>query len=259
MDLPRNILKHAILENRLQVGLFCNLPSNYTAELLATCGFDWLLFDTEHTPGDPLTVFAQVQALAAYPTQTIVRPVSHDPALIKQYLDAGVQTLLIPMVQSAEEAERASLAMRYAPEGIRGFAGLTRATRFGSVEDYARRAAEELCLVVQVESRAGLEQIEAIAAVDGVDAVFLGPSDLAASLGHPGQPNHAEVRAAIEDALARIQANGKAAGILTLDHEFARHCIELGAVLVGVDVDAAILLREAKALAKAFGAMGING
>lgn len=256
MDLPRNTFKHAILEGRLQIGLFSNMPSSYTAELLATCGFDWLLFDTEHSPGDPSTVLSQVQALAAYPTQALVRPVSHDPALIKQYLDAGVQTLLIPMVQSAEEAERAVLAMRYAPNGIRGFAGLTRATRFGLAKDYAKRAAEELCLIVQVESRAGVEAIEAIAAVDGVDAIFLGPSDLAASLGRPGEPDHAEVRAVIEDALARIQASGKAAGVLTLDHDFARHCIELGALVVGVDVDAAILLREAKALAKAFGAGG---
>lgn len=252
MQLPPNTFKHAIAEGRQQIGLWCTLPSSFTVEALAGCGFDWLLIDTEHAPGDPLTALAQLQATAAYPTHTAVRPAANDPVLIKQFLDAGAQTLLIPQIRNAAEARAAASAMRYPPNGIRGVAGITRATRFGLVEDYARRAEEELCLLIQIETRSALAEIEAIAEVDGVDGLFIGPSDLAASLGYPGKPGHPDVKAAVENAIARIRKTGKPAGILSLDPDFVRRCIKLGTVFTAVDVDAAILLRHAREIAQAF-------
>lgn len=252
MDLPRNNFKHAIAEGRQQIGLWCTMPSGFTAEALATCGFDWLLFDTEHSPGDPLTVLEQLQAVAPYSVSTAVRPANNDPVLIKRILDAGALTLLIPYVQNRKEAEAAVAAMRYPPAGIRGVAGITRATRYGTVKDYAKRASAELCLLVQVETKAALDEIEAIAAVDGVDGVFIGPSDLAASMGHPGDPGHPEVTTAIEDAINRIRRAGKPAGILSLDPVFVRRCMILGTVFTAVDVDAAILIRNATRIASEF-------
>lgn len=252
MKLPRNDFKHAIAEGRSQIGLWVTLPSGFTAEALATCGYDWLLFDTEHSVGDPVTVFEQLQAVAPYPVSAVVRPVSNDVALIKRLLDAGAQTLLIPYVQNADEAQAAVDAMRYAPRGIRGFAGLTRATRYGTVADYPSRAEEELCLLVQVETRSALDEIEAIAAVDGVDGIFIGPADLAASMGYPGDTGHPEVIRAIEDAIDRIRKAGKPAGILSLDPAFVERCIGLGTIFTAVDVDANILLNGARVLAQKF-------
>ena len=252
MDLPRNTFKHAIAEGRQQIGLWCTLPTGFTAEALATCGFDWLLFDTEHSPGDPLTVLDQLQAVAPYPVSAVVRPSSNDTVLIKRILDAGAQTLLIPYVQNRAEAEAAVAAMRYPPRGIRGVAGITRATRYGTVDDYARRAEEELCLLVQVETKSALDEIEPIAAVDDVDGIFIGPADLAASMGFPGDPGHPKVKAAIEDAILRIKKAGKPAGILSLDRAFVNKCIGLGTVFTAVDVDASILLRHAARIAREY-------
>lgn len=150
MNLPKNRFKRALAEKRQQIGLWCSLPGSYAAEIVAPSGFDWLLFDTEHSPGDVLTVLPQLQAVAAYDVSPIVRPASNDAVLIKRYLDIGAQTLLIPYVQNREEAEAAASAMRYPPAGIRGVSGLTRATRFGRVTGYAKRAEEELCLLVQL-------------------------------------------------------------------------------------------------------------
>jgi 4-hydroxy-2-oxoheptanedioate aldolase len=252
MDLPRNAFKHAIAQGRQQIGLWCTLPGSFAAEAVAGSGFDWLLFDTEHSPGDPITVLPQLQAVAAYPVSAIVRPASNDAVLIKRFLDLGAQTLLIPYVQSAAEAQAAVSAMRYPPAGIRGVSGTTRATRFGRVADYGRRAEEELCLLVQVETQEALDAIEAIAAVPGVNGVFIGPADLAASLGHVGHPGHPEVVAKIEDAIRRIQACGKPAGILTPDNAFAARCIDLGTVFTAVGVDAGLLARGTEALRARF-------
>ena len=254
MELPRNEFKHAILEGRQQIGLWVTLPSGFTAEALATCGYDWLLLDTEHSVGDPITVFEQLQAVAPYKVSAVVRPVSNDVTLIKQLLDAGAQTLLIPYVQDAGEARAAVDAMRYAPRGIRGFAGLTRASGYGLVDDYATRAEEELCLLVQVETRSALDEIEAIAAVDGVDGIFIGPADLAASMGHPGNTGHPDVVHAIEDAIRRIGKAGKPAGILSLDPAFVENCIDIGTIFTAVDVDANILLKGAREIARKFNA-----
>lgn len=252
MNLPENHFKRALREGRQQIGLWCSLPGSYVAEAVAGSGYDWLLFDTEHSPGDPLTVLAQLQAVAPYDVSAVVRPASNDIVLIKRFLDLGAQTLLIPYVQNAEEARAAVAATRYAPDGVRGVSGLTRATRFGRIPGYGKRAAEELCLLVQVETREALDQLEAIAAVDGVDGIFIGPADLAASLGHVGEPGHPEVVAAVEDAIRRLRAAGKPAGILTPDTAFAKRCIEIGTVFTAVAIDAGILARGTEAVARQF-------
>lgn len=252
MNLPDNRFKRALREGRQQIGLWCSLPGGYAAEAVAGSGYDWLLFDTEHSPGDPLTVLAQLQAVAPYDVSAVVRPASNDTVLIKRFLDLGAQTLLIPYVQDAEQARAAVAAMRYPPEGVRGVSGLTRATRFGRIAGYGRRAADELCLLVQVETREALDRLEAIAAVEGVDGVFIGPADLAASLGHVGDPAHPEVAAAVEDAIRRLRAAGKPAGILTSDTAFARRCIEIGTVFTAVAIDAGILARGTEAVARQF-------
>jgi 4-hydroxy-2-oxoheptanedioate aldolase len=252
MDLPSNAFKRALAARTPQIGFWCSLPGGYGTELLAGAGFDWLLLDTEHAPADPVTVLADLQAAAPYPVSCVVRPAWNDPVLVKRFLDVGAQTLLVPYVQSAAEAEAAVRAMRYPPRGARGVSGTSRANRFGRVAAYAERVEEELCLLVQVETRAALDALEEIAAVDGVDGVFVGPADLAASLGRVGQPMHPEVVPVIEATLARIARAGKPAGILTPDCAFARRCLELGATFVAVGIDAVLLARGAEALAREF-------
>ncbi|MCP4563880.1 MAG: 4-hydroxy-2-oxoheptanedioate aldolase [Bosea sp.] len=252
MNLPENHFKRALREGRQQIGLWCSLPGSYAAEAVAGSGYDWLLFDTEHSPGDPLTVLAQLQAVAPYDVSAVVRPASNDTVLIKRFLDLGAQTLLIPYVQNADEARAAVAATHYPAEGVRGVSGLTRATRFGRVAGYARKAAEELCLLVQVETGEALDRLEEIASVEGVDGVFIGPADLAASLGHVGEPGHPEVIAAVEDAIRRIRTIGKPAGILTPDTAFARRCIEIGTLFTAVAIDVGILARGTEAIARQF-------
>lgn len=252
MELPKNHFKQALLDKRHQLGLWCGLPGGYAAELVAPSGFDWLLFDTEHSPSDVLSVLPQLQAVAAYDVSAIVRPAANDAVLIKRFLDIGAQSLLIPYVQNRAEAQCAMDATRYPPAGIRGVSGLTRANRFGRVAGYAQRAEEELCLLLQVETGEALVNLEEIASVEGVDGIFIGPADLAASLGHAGNPGHPDVVAAIEDALGRLKALGRPSGILTPDPVFAKHCIELGTAFTAVGVDLGILARASEALCKQF-------
>jgi len=252
MDLPRNHFKHAIRAGKQQIGLWVSLADAYCAEIVAGSGFDWLLLDGEHSPNDPLTVLAQLQAIAPYPVTPIVRTAWNEKVLIKRYLDVGAQSLLLPYVQTEEEAAAAVAAIRYPTRGLRGVAGVTRASRFGRVADYAKRAEEELCLLVQIETRAGLDNLEKIARMDGIDGVFIGPADLAAGLGHLGDIAHAEVQSAIKDAIARIKACGKPAGILTPDEAQARRYIEWGTTFTAVGLDAALLARESEKLAAKF-------
>ncbi len=250
-----NLFKRALAAGRVQIGLWSALPSPYVGEMLAGSGFDWLLLDTEHTPSDVPQMVAQLQAVAAErhgSTAAVVRPAWNDPVLIKRYLDIGAQSLLLPFVQNADEARAAVRATRYAPEGMRGMGGSTRATRFGRDSDYVQQAHQELCVLVQVETREALEQIDAIAAVPGVDGVFIGPSDLAASMGHPGHAAHPEVKSAIDHAIGRIRACGKAPGILAVDEARARECLALGAQFVAVGIDLALLRQSADALARRF-------
>lgn len=252
MNLPENRFKRALKAREQQLGLWCSLPGSYATEVVAASGYDWLLFDTEHSPSDPITILPQLQAAAAYPVSPVVRPASNDTVLIKRFLDLGAQTLLIPYVQSAEEARAAVDATRYPPAGVRGVSGMTRANRFGRIGDYAQRASEELCLLVQVETEAALGQIEAIAAVDGVDGIFVGPADLAASLGYPGGTGNPVVVAAVLDAIRRITAAGMPAGVLTPDAAFARRCIEAGTLFTAIAIDAALLARGSEAVLRGF-------
>jgi len=252
MDLPKNNFKHAIRAGRQQIGLWVSLANSYSAELVAGSGFDWLVLDGEHSPNAPTTVISQLQAVAAYPVSAIVRPAWNDKVLIKRYLDIGAQSLLIPYVQNANEAAEAVAAIRYPTRGVRGVAGVTRASRFGRVADYAKRAEEELCLLVQIETREGLENLEAIAKTDGIDGVFIGPADLAAALGHLGNQQHPEVQSAIQDAIKRIRGLGKPAGILATDEASTRRYIEWGTTFTAVGLDAMVLARETEKLAAKF-------
>ena len=252
MDLPRNEFKHAIRAGKQQIGLWVSLANAYSAEIVAGSGFDWLVLDGEHSPNAPTTVLPQLQAVAPYPVSPIVRVAWNDKVLIKRYLDIGAQSLLIPYVQNANEAADAVAAIRYPTRGIRGVAGVTRASRFGRVADYAKRAEEELCLLVQVENREGLDNLDAIAKTDGIDGVFIGPADLAAALGHLGNQGHPEVQSAIQDAIKRIRAHGKPAGILATDEASTRRYIEWGTVFTAVGLDAMVLARETEKLAAKF-------
>ncbi len=259
MDIPVNTFKHAILAGKPQIGLWSSLCSEYAAEIVAGSGFDWLLIDTEHSPNDLYMVVRQLQGAAAgkaglpaSPAHPVVRPAWNDMVLIKRYLDAGAQSLLIPYIQTADEARSAVACTRYPPGGVRGLGGTTRATRFGRVKDYFRVAAGEICVLLQIETALGLENLEAIAGVDGVAGVFIGPSDLSAGLGHIGNPGHPGVRKAIDDAIRRIIRCGKAAGILTADEKLARHYLDLGARFVAVGQDIALLARETEKLAAKF-------
>ncbi|MGR3662164.1 MAG: HpcH/HpaI aldolase family protein [Paracoccaceae bacterium] len=252
LDLPRNNFKHALAEGRQQIGLWCSLPEPYVVEFLAHTGFDWLLIDSEHTPTDLRTIGTQIAVARDSNTTLIVRPPVNDPVVIKQYLDIGAQTLLLPMVNSAEEARAAVAAMRYPPTGVRGVAGTTRASRFGLISDYHKNAHKELCLLVQVETKAALEELEAIAAVDGVDGIFIGPSDLAASLGFPGNPYAPEVVSTIVTTIQRIRATGKPAGILAFDEEYLHACIAQGTTFTAVGGDIALLIGGARNLAGRF-------
>lgn len=241
--------KQALAGDRPLIGLWQALANGYTAEICARAGYDWLLFDGEHAPNSAQTLLSQLQAVAPFPLEPIGRVPSGDPVAIKQYLDLGFTTLLVPMVDTPEQAAAAVAACRYPPDGIRGVASATaRATGFGTDPAYLREAAERITLIVQIESRAALDSIDAIAATDGVDALFIGPGDLAASLGHLGNPTHPTVQAAIAHAKARIDAAGKAAGIFALSPDDARQRITEGFRFLSVGTDIGLLLKGAQAL-----------
>jgi 4-hydroxy-2-oxoheptanedioate aldolase len=259
MPVLPNHFKRALAAGVPQIGLWSTLPDPYVSEIVAGAGFDWVLLDTEHTPTDVPHMLHQLQAVsaavpadAARRTSAVVRPDWNDTVLIKRYLDIGAQSLLLPFVQDAEQAQAAVRATRYAPAGVRGMGGSMRASNFGRIGDYVKRAQDELCLLVQVETGEALEQLDAILSVEGIDGVFIGPADLSASLGHPGDPGHPTVKRAIDDAIRRIRARRKAPGILMLDDARARECLDLGALFVAVAMDLQILARGAEAAASRF-------
>ena len=252
MELQRNAFKHAIAAGKLQIGLWSSLCSNIAAEIIGDAGFDWILLDSEHSPNEIPGLFGQLQAIGRGGTTPIVRPPWNDPVMAKRCLDIGAQTLLFPYVQNAEEAKRAVESTRYPPEGIRGVAVASRASRFGRTPGYLPKANSEQCVLVQVETRTALDHLEAIAQVPGVDGVFIGPSDLAASLGHLGNPAHETVQAAIHDAVERLKKLNKPAGILTGNEEEIRRYIEWGYLFVAVGADVGLLTKSADALAKKF-------
>jgi 4-hydroxy-2-oxoheptanedioate aldolase len=248
MELPRNRFKARLREGRQQLGFWCAIDDSAMTEMAAGCGYDWLLIDCEHSAMDPGSLLAHLQAAAPYPTDVLVRPSALDAAEIKKVLDLGAQTLVVPYVRDAQEAREAAEAVDYAPRGIRGASGLTRASRFGRVPGYTARARDEICLIVQIETVSALDDLEAILAVPGVDGAFVGPADLAASMGYPGEPDRAEVRAASLDAIRRIRAAGKPAGFLTLDDAGLAQAMEAGSCFTAVAIDAAVLKRGAEAV-----------
>jgi 4-hydroxy-2-oxoheptanedioate aldolase len=252
MDLPQNAFKRALQAGKAQIGLWSSLSSSYTVEVIAGAGFDWILLDSEHSPADIENLLRQLQAAAAYPSHPVVRVPWNDMVAMKRVLDVGAQSLLVPYVSTAAEARSAVSFTRYPPAGVRGVAGTTRATRFGRVKDYARRAHEEICLLVQVETQAALDNIEQICAVDGIDGVFIGPADLHASMGFPGEIANPKVKPLIDEAIRRIRKSGKAPGILTPSEADARHWLQCGALFVAVGADVGILARGAEALAAKF-------
>ncbi len=253
MQIPVNAFKRALQQGRPQVGLWVGLADSYVIELLAGTGFDWLLIDAEHAPNDPRSVLRQLQALAPYPVHPIVRPVTGSVEIVKQYLDLGVQTLLIPMVETAEQAARMVAATRYPTRGIRGVgSALARASRWNQIDHYLERCDEEMCVLVQVESAAGLENLESIAAVAGVDGVFFGPADLSASMGLLGKPTDPAVQAAIARGIATVTRAGKAAGSLSGDNGVARDYLAQGATFVAVGVDTSLIVKAATQLAAVF-------
>jgi len=252
MQTPVNLFKQALQRRQAQIGLWLNLANPYSTEICAGAGFDWLLVDGEHSPNDLRSILAQLHVIAGYPgTHPVARIPVGETALIKQYLDLGLQSLLVPMVDTPEQAQALVQACRYPPQGVRGMAG-TRAARWGRYTNYGREANAQICLLVQAETRLALSNLDAILATDGVDGVFIGPADLSASMGHVGNPGHPEVQAAIEDAIARIGRAGKAAGILTADNALARRYLELGATFVAVGLDTQLLVRGTSALVAQF-------
>lgn len=241
--LHKNTFKAGLRAGRMQRGLWCTIGDGLVAEMCASLGYDWMLFDTEHSALDPLSVLPLLQAVAPYPVTPVVRPGALDAAEIKKLLDLGAQAILVPMIRDAEEAAAAVAAVTYPPEGIRGVSGLTRATGFGAIPGYHRAAREEIALLLQIETLEAVDQIEAIAAVPGVDGLFVGPADLAAALGHAGEPSHPEVQAAVVDAVRRIVAAGQPAGFLSVDEAFADKVAAAGATFVARDIDMAALRR----------------
>ncbi|MGX9355070.1 aldolase/citrate lyase family protein [Roseobacteraceae bacterium S113] len=250
MPAPHNPFKAALARGELQLGCWLGLADPYVAEISAGAGFDWVVVDNEHAPNDLRSTVAQLQVLAARGAHPVVRPPIGEAWIIKQLLDGGAQTLLIPMVESAEQARALVDAVTYPPHGVRGVgSALARASDFSGIPDYLTTARDEICLLVQVENRAGLAALDDILAVDGIDGVFIGPADLGADMGFIGQANVPEVTEAIRDAITRIAASDKAAGILTLDPQMQREARDWGATFIATDVDVVLFAKGIRASA----------
>ena len=242
MELPKNKFKQKLNTGKIQYGLWLGIPDNSIAEIAAGSGFDWLLIDHEHGTFDLRSILAYLQAVAPYDVAPIVRPVSGDQNLIKKILDIGAQSLLIPMVDKAEQAKALVRAVRYPPQGIRGLGtSMARAARWNRVSGYAQKANDEICLIVQAETMTAMENLDTILDVEGVDGVFIGPSDLSASMGHPGNAGHPDVVTTISTGIEKIRAKGKHAGLLCLDPSLVETYQAHGASFIGVGVDTLIL------------------
>jgi len=250
MPAPHNPFKHALKNGTLQLGCWLGLADPYIAEISAGVGFDWLLVDAEHAPNDLRSIVAQLQVIAAWESHAVVRPPIGETWIIKQLLDAGAQSLLIPMVESADQARTLVDAVTYPPHGVRGVgSGLARASDFAAIGDYLTTARDEICLLVQVENQKGMDALDDILAVEGIDGVFIGPSDLAADMGFIGQAGAAEVKAAVLDAMTRIVASGKAAGILMLDTDLQMQCRDIGATFIATEIDVTLFARNIRGAA----------
>lgn len=252
--MPANPFKTALQQGRTQIGLWLSTADPYVASAVGGAGFDWLVIDGEHAPNDIRTILAQLQALESSPSAAVVRAPMAERWMIKQLLDIGARTLLVPMIDTAEEAQALVHAARYPPAGGRGMgAALARASDFGANAAYALEADDGVCLLVQAESRAALTNLEVIAAVDGVDGVFIGPVDLAADMGFHGRVDAPEVVSAVEDAIRRLVALGKPAGVLTFDETLNGRYLALGAAFVAVGADIRVLTTGLRALASRYG------
>lgn len=235
------------------IGLWLTLADPYCAEICAGAGFDWLLIDGEHAPNDLRSVLAQLQAISPYGVEPVVRPLVGETARIKQLLDIGVRTLLVPMIETAEQAAQMVRAVRYPPLGVRGVGSpIARVSRWGRVPDYMQKADDSICLLLQVESAEALANLDEILAVPGIDGIFIGAVDLSASLGYMGDTSPPEVKAAIADALVRIHAKGIPTGTLVGGAEAAKPFLAAGSQFVAVGVDSNVLARGTEALARAF-------
>jgi len=251
-NFPRNAFKEALSTFQRQIGLWSGLSSPMAAEIIAGAGFDWIVIDGEHAPNDIPSLLAQLQAMRGGTAETVFRVPWNDPVIIKRALDVRARSLLIPFVQNAEEARKAVAAARYPPLGIRGVAVVPRANDYGRIQGYHANAHLDTCVLVQLESKAALNEIEAIAAVEGIDGLFIGPSDLAADFGHLGNPRHPEVQAAIKDAGERIRAAGKSAGTLSGNADDVERLISLGFNFTAVGSDVGLLARAAESVAGRF-------
>jgi 4-hydroxy-2-oxoheptanedioate aldolase len=250
MPAPHNPFKAALAKGELQTGCWLGLADAYVAEISATAGFDWLVIDGEHAPNDLRSILAQLQIIDGSGSHPVVRPPIGETWLIKQILDLGAQTILVPMVDSGAQAAELVRAVRYPPVGIRGVgSALARASRYSAIPDYLPTADDQICLLVQVESRAGLAALDDILATD-IDGVFIGPADLAADMGHRGKPGTPEVRDAILDAISRITAAGKAAGILAMDPEMQKDCRARGAAFIATGIDVTLFAGAMRSAAK---------
>ena len=242
MQNPKNRFKAAIANGTQQLGVWNTIGGNMVPELLGGAGFEWVLVDCEHAAIETIEVLPALQAIGQNPdTSAVVRVAANDATLFKRVLDMGAQSVMVPYVQTAREAAAAVHAMRYGPQGMRGMAGMTRATRYGKVDDYFDVAEDELCLIVQIETLTGLQNLDAIAGADGVDAVFIGPADLSASMGLRGQMTHPDVDKAVCDAIKRLSEMGVPAGVMALDPDVADRYLTSGASFVAVAVDLVLL------------------
>lgn len=248
-----NAFKAALSQGEMQLGLWLALANPYTAEVCAGAGYDWLLVDGEHAPNDIPTILAQLQAVGRGRSHPVVRPAIGETWLLKQILDLGAQTVLVPMVESASQAQALVKAVRYPPHGVRGIgAGLARASSFNRDQNYLHTANDEICLLVQIESRAGISALKDITTTEGVDGVFVGPADLAADMGYLGRPDAPEVIQTVEEAIRAISALGKPAGVLSADRALARRYVNAGARFVAIGSDVGILSTQSTAIIKEF-------
>jgi 2-dehydro-3-deoxyglucarate aldolase len=243
-----NQFRRDLIAGKKLIGCWSSLASPITTEILGLAGFDWLLLDAEHSPNDVLSLIPQLMALKDSCSAPVVRPQWNDTVVIKRLLDSGFHNFLIPFVESADEARRAVAATRYPPQGVRGVSVAQRNNRYGTVKDYFTTVNDNITVIVQIESRAGLEAIDDICAVEGIDAIFVGPSDLAANLGHLGNLRHPDVQKAIAEVITRVKARGKAVGILAPDENDARAYMDLGASLVAVGGDQGLFRNATQAL-----------
>ena len=251
MELPVNRLKQALAAGETQYGLFLGLPDTTCAEICAGAGFDWLVVDTEHGPFDLPAVLRHLQTIAAYEVSAIVRPVSDDRNVLKQLLDTGVQSLVVPMVESAEQAVELVRSVRYPPAGVRGLGtALARAARWTRIPGYLHKANEQICLLAQVETGRAVRALPGILEVEGIDGIFVGPSDLSASMGHIGNPRHPDVVKVIREVLRAARSAGKAAGVLALDPVHIQDYRDHGANMIGIGTDTLLLANSAQQLAE---------